>query len=88
VEPIEVRSLAELGAAIRRIRRARGWTQSELADWIGSNRFTVHRLERGGATGMPVVLRAIATLGYSAVLVPRKAPSSTEGDRVVREPRG
>ena len=75
---MEARSTAELGAAIRRIRRARGWTQSDLADWMGSNRFTVHRLETGGPVGLPLVMRAVAVLGHSIVLVPRVAQRDAE----------
>jgi len=48
-------------------------TQTDLAEWIGSNRFTIHRLEVGAPVGLPIVMKAIAVLGYSVALVPREA---------------
>ena len=36
------------GRAIRRARRARGWTQADLASWLGASRQTVVKLEAGG----------------------------------------
>ncbi len=80
----EVRSQQELGAAVRRIRRARGMTQTDLAEWIGSNRFTIHRLEVGAPVGLPIVMKAIAVLGYSVALVPRESQQRPGCD----EPRG
>ncbi len=79
---LEVRSLKELGAAIRRIRKLRGMTQSQLAEWIGTNRYTIHRLETGGPVGLPMTMSVIAMLGYSVTLTPRDAqPSDTTGER-------
>jgi DNA-binding XRE family transcriptional regulator len=81
---VEVRSQQELGAAVRRIRRARGMTQTDLAEWIGSNRFTIHRLEVGAPVGLPIVMKAIAVLGYSVTLVPRESQQQRGRD----DPRG
>jgi HTH-type transcriptional regulator/antitoxin HipB len=52
-----------LGHAIRGLRTGRGWTQQDLAEWLGVHRVTVAKLERGGSVDVPVALRAIALLG-------------------------
>ncbi len=54
---------AGLGQTIRALRAARGWTQTDLAEWLGVHRVTVAKLERGGAVDAPLALRAIAMLG-------------------------
>ena len=72
--PLEVRSTQELGAAIRSFRRERGLSQAELASWLGTNRFTIHRLEAGGPVGLPLALAALTFLGRSVVLTPRITP--------------
>ncbi|MBO1031158.1 helix-turn-helix transcriptional regulator [Tessaracoccus sp. SD287] len=41
------KELGEVAEAIRRSRRARGWSQAELGDRAGLSRPTVARLERG-----------------------------------------
>lgn len=41
------RELSEVAEVIRRSRRARGWSQTELGDRAGLSRPTVARLERG-----------------------------------------
>lgn len=53
----------DLGRAIRRLRLTRGWTQTDLAEWLGVHRVTVAKIERGGTVDMPVVVRALALLG-------------------------
>lgn len=53
---------AGLGQTVRTLRVARGWTQTELAEWIGVHRVTVAKLERGGAIDVPLALKAIAML--------------------------
>lgn len=77
-DTIEVRSIRDLGAAIRRIRRERGYTQSDLAAWIGTNRFSIHRLETGEPVGLPLALNALAFLGRSILLAPRNSPPSVD----------
>jgi transcriptional regulator with XRE-family HTH domain len=37
----------QIAAAVRRLRKARGWTQQQLADAIGKHRSTVHLVEKG-----------------------------------------
>lgn len=68
---IPIYDAVDLGRAIRRLRRARGWTQSDLAEWLGVHRVTVAKLERGGAVELPIAFRALAVLGAMASVHPR-----------------
>ena len=52
-----------LGHTIRVLRAEHGWTQADLAEWLGVHRVTVAKLERGGAVDLPLAMRAIAVLG-------------------------
>lgn len=52
-----------LGNTVRVLRAERGWTQADLAEWLGVHRVTVAKLERGGAVDLPLAMRAIAILG-------------------------
>lgn len=61
--PFPVYDAADLGRAVHRLRSARGWTQTDLADWLGVHRVTVAKLEQGGTVDLPVVIRALAVLG-------------------------
>ena len=56
------------GKAIRRARRARGWTQAELASWLGASRQTVVKLEAGGPVRLPFAMKALSMLGSKAVI--------------------
>ncbi len=56
------------GRAIRRARRARGWTQAELASWLGASRQTVVKLEAGGPVSLPFAMKALSMLGSKAVI--------------------
>ena len=60
-----------LGRAIRALRRDRGWTQDQLAGWLGVNRQTVISLEQGGPVSLPVAMRAISLLGAKVLVVPK-----------------
>ncbi|MHB8891222.1 MAG: helix-turn-helix transcriptional regulator [Candidatus Limnocylindrales bacterium] len=51
-----------LGNTVRVLRTERGWTQADLAEWLGVHRVTVAKLERGGTVDLPVAMRAIALL--------------------------
>jgi transcriptional regulator with XRE-family HTH domain len=59
------------GAAVRAARKERGWSQSELASWLGVSRPTVAALEAGGPVAMPTAMRALALLGRKAVIAPK-----------------
>ena len=67
----------DLGRSIRSLREQRGWTQVQLAAWLGVNRTTVITLEKGGTVSMPVAMKAIALLGAKAVLVPKGLTGAT-----------
>lgn len=60
---MNVRTVNELGAAIRRARRQRGWTQEDLAERAGISRRTLVALEGGNPRGeIGIVVRVIAAL--------------------------
>lgn len=61
--PFPVYDAADLGRAIHRLRAQRGWTQTDLAEWLGVHRVTVAKMEQGGTVDLPVVIRALAVLG-------------------------
>jgi transcriptional regulator with XRE-family HTH domain len=75
----------DLGRAIRRLRKERGWTQVELAEWLAVSPPTVIRMERGGPVAMPVAMRAVRLLGARAVVVPKWASVEATGEE---PPRG
>lgn len=66
-----VRTQASLGEAVADIREAAGLNQTEAAEWAGTSRPTLSRLERGRATSTSVVLDVLAATGYEVILVPR-----------------
>lgn len=80
----EVFDAADLGRAIRRLRKERGWTQVELAEWLDVNPITVGRMERGHPVAITVAMRAIALLGAKAVVVPKWASIGVTGDEPTR----
>lgn len=53
----------ELGTAIRRLRRERGWTQAQLAEFASVSRPTIIRLERGEPVRLDSALQVIGFLG-------------------------
>jgi|GEM_PF-6143297 len=55
-------------------------TQSDLAGWLGTSRYTVHRLETGHPVSLALALRAIAVLGYTVTLTPRDPGPEADGD--------
>lgn len=50
----------ELGAAVRRIREERGWTQRQVAEAAGMTQSAIARFEAGGTTPTLPVLNRIA----------------------------
>lgn len=68
------RSVDALGDAVQAARTARGLTQSELAQAIGSSRPTISRMERGLPTATDTLIEALTECGYELVVVPRGAP--------------
>ena len=58
-----IRTLRDLGAAIRDRRRRRGWSQRELAKKVGASRQWVNEVEKGKArTEIGLALRALDAL--------------------------
>lgn len=78
-----VQSAGALGRAIRDARRARGLTQSELADLSGLTQPTVSSAERGARdVSFDTVLRLFAALQLDLVAESRSArglPASRKG---------
>ena len=60
---LDARNAAELGEAVRRLRKDRGWTQGELARVTSLSRPSVIRLERGEPVHLETLLAALAFLG-------------------------
>lgn len=75
----EVLDAADLGRAVRRLRKERGWTQVELAEWLDVNPITVGRMEHGRPVAITVAMRAISLLGAKAVVVPKWASVEVTG---------
>lgn len=63
-----VHSIADLGSAIRKERKAQGLTQTQLADLSGSGLTFISNLERGKATSeIGKTLAVMNTLGLDMV---------------------
>lgn len=66
------RTAVQLGAALRRRRKALGLSQSELADRIGVRQATISRLESGGGDArVSTLMDAAAALGLELSFNPR-----------------
>jgi transcriptional regulator with XRE-family HTH domain len=63
----------DLGQAIRKLRKERGWTQVKLAEWLGVNAVTVGRLEQGKPVAVTIAVRAVTMLGAKLVVAPKAA---------------
>jgi transcriptional regulator with XRE-family HTH domain len=66
----------ELGAAVREMREARGWTQARLAEAAGLTQPAVARFEAGGTVPTLQVLERLAK-ALDAKLVVQLAPASS-----------
>lgn len=73
--------MSEIGKVITRLRRAKRWNQTELAERAGVSRAFLSSLERGVAVGagMYKVQRVLAQFGYELAAV-RKAEPPTLDD--------
>ena len=67
----EVYDVAGFGRSIRALRRAKGWTQAELAAWLDVSRHTVIALERGAPVSVAVAMRAVSLLGGKLIVAPK-----------------
>lgn len=76
---ITVRSTKQAGAAIRRIRRQKGLSQSALGDRMHVRQATVSKLESGEpATQLRVLMDALVALDLELVIRPRTSSPSDE----------
>lgn len=73
MEPHDIFNAAQLGEAIRSLRRARKWSQDELGQWLGVSRPTVIKLERGNSN-VGLALRALTLLGAVPTLHLKSEP--------------
>ena len=65
----EMKNIAE---TLRRTRTRAGFTQAELAEFIGVDRFAVARLESGRATAqIRQLIEALTALGLELTIVPK-----------------
>ena len=55
--------LPRVGAAFRRLRKERGWTQQALAARSRVSRDTIHRLERGQVVDLSSLVALLAAMG-------------------------
>jgi transcriptional regulator with XRE-family HTH domain len=63
MEPRDIFEAEDFGRSIRELRRRRGWSQSDLAEWLGVTRPTVAKLETTGEVSAALVVRALTLLG-------------------------
>jgi|GEM_PF-3062964 transcriptional regulator with XRE-family HTH domain len=63
MEPRDIFRAEDFGQSVRELRRRRGWSQSELAAWLGVTRPTVAKLETTGDVSAALVVRALTLLG-------------------------
>lgn len=70
----------EIGHTIAKLRRAKGWNQTELAERAGVSRPLVSSLERGVApgAGMLKVERILAVFGYELAAVTKSGPPTLD----------
>lgn len=69
---MRIKSAADLGAAIRAIRKEKGYTQQELADASGCSIMYLSNLERGKTTAeLGIALRIVNLLGMDIELSKR-----------------
>ena len=78
---LEVFDAEGFGRVLRRLRKARGLTQVELAEWLDVNPVTVGRMERGRPVALTVAIRAMSLLGAKAVIVPKWASVEAGGEQ-------
>jgi transcriptional regulator with XRE-family HTH domain len=83
MKPRDIFRSEDFGASIRELRRRRGWSQSELAAWLGVTRPTIAKLESTGDVSAALVVRALTILGAvptvhlkTTMLVPEEDPDA------------
>lgn len=80
--PLDVHTVEGIGAAVARLRRAAGMTQTQFGELVGASRPWVSSLERGNLRGgqLDTVLACLRALGYRIVLTDIDSGPSTLGD--------
>ena len=62
----------QIGTAIQRVRKQRGWTQSQLAERAGLRQETISIIENGEkAPRIPSILRVLAALDLELIIQSR-----------------
>ena len=77
------RTAQQIGAIVRRERRARGLTQRQLADKVGLRQATVSKLEKGEpATQLRTLLDVLAALNLELIVGDRGKASKDDIERL------
>lgn len=78
-----IRSAKQAGAAIRRLRRQKGLSQSALGDQMHVRQATVSKLEAGTPrTQLRILMDALAALDLELVIRPRTSSPADEIERI------
>ena len=78
---LEVRTPAQVGAVVRRLRHQRDWSQQELANAAGVSRVFVSQLENGKSRAeLRLVLGVLQVLDASVVVVEAPDDRGASGD--------
>ena len=72
-----------LGQALREQRNRQGWTQEQLADWLGVDRTTVVRMEAGRHPALARFADALSLLEADVLIVPRGTQITANGELVL-----
>ena len=73
------RSPKQIGNIIRRARKHRGWTQTQLADQAGLRQETISLIETGHpAAKLDTLLAILAALGLEFQVAPRSKANAIE----------
>lgn len=73
---------SDLGDRIRQLRRAKGYSQAQLADRAKCNRKTIIDLEAGENVAMYTVFRVISALGMALEVVDKRIDLKSLADLV------
>ena len=80
MEPRDIFRAEDFGQSVQELRRHRGWSQSELAGWLGVTRPTIARLETTGDVNAALVVRALTLLGAVPTVHLKTTRLVAEGD--------
>ena len=80
------RGAAGLGRALREQRQRQGWTQEQLAEWLGVDRTTIVRMEAGRQPALARFADALSLLDADMFVVPRGTRLTVNGELVTLSP--